>query len=102
MKRIMPLAVVGLLSVVGCTKTVYVTTSEAPGITNAPGKLRSGFTVNGYTIERGAKLTDANLAGADLAGADLEGAYLAGADLTGANLYGATMPKGWEGIVAAY
>ena len=89
MKRIMPLAVVGLLSVVGCTKTVYVTTSEAPGITNAPGKLRNGFTVNGYTIERGAKLTDANLAGADLAGANLFEA-----SLYGANLNGATMPDG--------
>lgn len=93
--------IAGLLSVPGCTKTVYVTTTEAPVTTEAPGELRSGFTVDGYEIEpganlEGADLTVANLTDANLTGTNLRGSYLGFADLTGA-----MMPDGWQDIVAA-
>jgi hypothetical protein len=114
MKRIMAVAVVGglLLSVAGCTKTVYVTTTDAPVVTDAPAELRNGFTVNGYTIERGADLRGANLARvnlayanlvrADLTDADLYDANLTGAHLFDAYLFGAKLPDGWRDIVGAY
>ena len=106
MRRITAVAVVVglLLSVTGCTKTVYVTTTEAPN-TEAPVELRSGFTVNGYKIEPAADLTDAYLRDEDLSFADLTAVNLSDADLSYANLTlgtnvtdsivtGATMPDG--------
>jgi hypothetical protein len=99
-----------LMLATGCTKTVYVASTEAP-TTDAPGEPGSGFTVNGYKIKpgayllgvnleganlRGANLEDANLMSANLEGADLEdanllSAYLVFANLTGANLEGANL-----------
>lgn len=95
---------VSLVFTAGCTKTVYVTTTDAPVVTEAPivtdaptttapantdaptttapvVTVSSGNFVNGYLIEPGA----------DLSGAELSGAYLEDVNLTNANLRGANL-----------
>jgi len=97
MRRIMAVVVVGLVSVAGCTKTVYVATTDAPVVTDAPVELRSGFTVNGYTIRPGADLGGAYMPNANLSFADLSGANLSLSDLSGANLTGANLSGAYLG-----
>ena len=79
-----------LMLVTGCTKTMYVTSTEAPtvaetpSVTETPTNKWGGRTPTAAEIFPDADLTDANLSGAELTLADL----------TGANLIGATMPNG--------
>ena len=100
--------VVSLLFTAGCTKTVYVTTTDAPIATEAPTTTApantdaptttvtvvtdsSDYFVFGYLIEPYADLNGAFFNGADLSGANLTGADLSGADLSGAELYEASL-----------
>lgn len=101
-------AFVSLLFTPGCTKVVYVTTTEAPIVTDAPTTTApsntdaptttamvvtdsSDYFVFGYLIKPYADLRGAFFNGADLSGVDLEGADLSGADLRGANLRDANL-----------
>ena len=80
-----------LMLVTGCTKTVYVASTEAPSVTEAPSNKWDGRKPSDADVFPGADLAGADLRGANLYRANLRGANLAGADLRDADLADANL-----------